>query len=351
VLAYLELKGVRNLAPAKLDFHRSLNIVHGENASGKTSLLEAIALVTSGRSFRSHHLENILNHNADHFLLFAKTDSGDRLGYQWSGKNREIHLNGEPGATLSRLAQVLPMHWFTPETHAEFARSRRHRIATLDWVLFHVEQNFYEVWSRYRRLLAQRNAALKAGASTNAWDADLVKQAEAIANFRSQAQEQLAPHIKFYSEIIPGAKEITFRVRQGWSEEKGLQQALLDDRERDRKDGYTHSGAHRADFEIFIDGQRLREQASQGQLKLLVLALRLSQLRLFRDSVGRECLLLLDDLPAELDPERRKRVMTLFAEMPLQVFITATEPELIDLSSWGHGYKMFHVKHGQIAPL
>ena len=348
MLERLELEGVRNLAPAKLEFHPSLNVIYGENASGKTSLLEAIALVSGGRSFRTSQLEKVLNHEKESFLIFAKTNAGDKLGYQWSSKQREIHLNGEPGARLSELAQVLPLQWFTPDTHAEFARSRRHRIATLDWVLFHVEHGFYDAWVRYRRLLAQRNAALKSGADTSAWDVDFVVQAEKLAGYREQAKLRLAPHIKTYSKIIPGVGEISVRMRNGWSEEKGLEKALADDRERDRKDGYTHSGAHRSDFEIYLDGQKLRDEASQGQLKLLVLALRLSQIRLFGEMVDRECLLLLDDLPAELDPERRRQVMTLFSEMRLQVFVTATESELIDLSSWRQGHRMFHVEHGTI---
>ena len=349
MLAYLEVEGVRNLEPAQLELHPELNLICGENASGKTSLLEAIALVSSGRSFRCNQLDHIRSHNKECLLVFGKTLAGDRLGYRWADKKREIHLNGETGTRLSQLAQALPMQWFTPDTHTEFAKSRRSRIAILDWVLFHVEQDFYDAWNRYRRLLAQRNAALKAGANTSIWDVDLVKQAEVIANLRNRALEWVAPHIKACSRIVPAVGDISFRVRHGWPAEKSLKTALADDKERDRKEGYTHSGPHRADFEVFLDGRRLRDEASQGQLKSMVLALRLSQIRLFGDQTQRRCLLLLDDLPAELDPTRRKEALDLISEMQVQVFITATESRLIDLDSWPRGHKMLHVKHGRLS--
>jgi DNA replication and repair protein RecF len=240
------------------------------------------------------------------------------------------------------------MQSVTPDTHVEFSKSRKQRVAILDWVLFHVEHGFYEAWTRYRRALAQRNAALRNNGDTSVWDGELVTLATTIVEYRSEALELLRPFLDVYSGIIPGVNEMSVRVRQGWSVDKTLDQALLDDAERDRKEGYTHSGAHRGDLEIFLNGRRLREEASQGQLKLVVLVLRLSQIRLFSEQTGRGCILLLDDLPAELDPLRRSEVLSLLSEIPLQVFITATEPGLIGFERWPHGHQLFHVEHGLV---
>lgn len=342
------MSGVRNLQPTTLSFHNNLNLIYGENASGKTSLLEAIAILSSGKSFRTSSLENVIGHEADELRVFGEKQDGSRLGYQWSNQGREIRINGETGTRSSQLAQLLPLQTFTPDTHVEFTRSRKHRIAVLDWLLFHVEQGFHETWTKYQRILAQRNAALKKSLDPSAWDVDLVKQGDLIITSRRRALEWLKPFLFEYSEVLPEVSEIGARLKKGWAQDKTLAQALLDDKERDAKDGYTHSGAHRSDLEILLEGRKLREEASQGQLKILVMALRLSQLKYFCSQTQDRCLFLLDDLPAELDEARRKDILAVLAELPLQVFITSTEPALVDLQAWPTDYKMFHVEQGKV---
>ena len=169
MLSTLEVTGIRNLQDRVLDLHPSLNLIYGENASGKTSLLEAISILGSGKSFRTSSLENVLSHGAEILRVFGRTEDGDRLGYQWSRAGKEIRINGEPVSRISTLAQALPLQSFTPETHIEFTRSRKHRVAVLDWLLFHVEPGFHEIWSRYQRALAQRNAALKNKQNPRNW--------------------------------------------------------------------------------------------------------------------------------------------------------------------------------------
>lgn len=349
MLTRLQVTGVRNLEPVTLEPHPTLNVIHGENASGKTSLLEAVSILSSGRSFRTNSLEHAVNHTAAELQVFGQSGNGDRVGYRWGGKAREIRINGESANRLSQLAQALPLQWFTPDTHINFIRSRQQRISTLDWTLFHVEHRFHEIWSRYRRLREQRNAALKAGQTTGAWDTELVEQGERITRHRQQALELLTPAIERYAAGLPDARGVSVRLRQGWNQEKTLAQALADDRERDRKEGFTHSGPHRGDLEVLLDGHKVREEASQGQLKMIVLALRLAQVDTFCQETGRACLFLADDLPAELDEERRGEVMRMMSGLPLQLYLTTTDPQLVDTTIWPGGHKLFHVEHGRVA--
>jgi DNA replication and repair protein RecF len=348
LLSTLEVTGVRNLQNGVLEFHPSLNLVCGQNASGKTSLLEAISILASGKSFRTASLENVISHGADTLRVFGKTSEGDRLGFQWSKTGKEIRINGEPVNRLSALAQALPLQSFTPDTHIEFTRSRKHRIAILDWLLFHVEPGFHETWSRYQRALAQRNAALKDGQNPALWNRELAGLGEQVVHFRRQALDWLRPHIEKFARAIPGDHEIDINIRQGWSQDKTLVQALEENIERDCRDGYTHAGAHRTDLEIEFSGRKVREEASQGQLKTLVMALRLSQLQFYTDQTGRKCIFILDDLPAELDEARRSQVLSVLADLPLQLFITTTEADLIDLQQWSGGHRLFHVEQGRI---
>lgn len=346
MLKSIEFSGVRNLQQAGFEFHPHLNIVCGPNASGKTSLLESIAILASGKSFRTSSLENVVNHQADYLRIFGRTESGHRLGYQWGSGGRQIRIDGEAVSRASLLAQVLPLQHFTPDTHTEFARSRRHRIAIPDWTLFHVEHGFHETWSKFRRVLAQRNAALKGNQDTRVWDKDFVDLAEKITRSREKILDRLLPYIQELGQAIPGGGDIEIRLRRGWGKERDLTEVLADDRDRDRRDGYTHSGAHRADLDVRFDGFKAREQASQGQLKTLVMVLRLSQLSLFSKESDRPSLLLLDDLPAELDQVRRDQLMAILARLPLQVFLTTTEAQLVELANWDKGLKMFHVEQG-----
>lgn len=348
MLSRIEIAGVRNLANTSLDFDQKLNLVCGQNASGKTSLLEAIGILASGKSFRTHSLDNVIGHDAEVLRVFGKSGEGNRLGYQWTKKAREIRINGEIVSRSSLLAQALPLQYFTPDTHTEFIRDRKYRIAVLDWLLFHVEQGFHEDWSRYQRTIAQRNAALRLQQDPSPWDADLIKIGEKIMLARNNALEWIKPILNEYCVALPGTGLIKARLKKGWASDKTLAKAIADDADRDRRDGYTHSGAHRSDLELELDGRKVKEEASQGQLKILIMALRLSQLKYFIDQTGKPCIFLLDDLPAELDETRRQQVMSLLARMPLQVFITSTEPGLIDLGDWWGGHRLFHVEQGRI---
>jgi len=348
LLSTLEVAGVRNLQNGLLEFHPSLNLIHGHNASGKTSLVEAISILASGKSFRTSSLENVVSHGNDLLRVFGRTTEGDRLGFQWSKAGKEIRINGETVSRLSALAQALPLQSFTPDTHIEFTRSRKHRIAVLDWLLFHVEPGFHESWTRYQRALAQRNAALKSNQNPVAWNRELATLGEQVVAFRRQSLDWLQPHIERFAKAVPGNHQLGIRIKQGWSAGKGLSEALEEDFERDRRDGFTHSGAHRSDLDIELEGRKVREEASQGQLKTLVMALRLSQLQFYTNQSERGCIFILDDLPAELDEARRADVLSELAELPLQLFITSTEPGLIDLKNWSTGYRLFHVEQGSI---
>jgi len=348
LLSTIEVAGIRNLQDGIFEFHSNLNLIYGQNASGKTSLLEAISILASGKSFRTSSLENVISHGVETLRVVGKTTEGDRLGYQWSKTGKEIRINGEAVSRLSALAQALPLQSFTPDTHIEFTRSRKHRIAALDWLLFHVEPGFHETWTRYQRALAQRNAALKDNQNAAVWNKDLAALGEKVVQYRRQALEWLRPHIERFAMAIPGSNEIDFKIKQGWPQEKSLIEALGDDLERDRRDGFTHAGAHRSDLDIELEGRKVREEASQGQLKTLVMALRLSQLQYYTDQSRQSCIFILDDLPAELDEARRSEVLSVLAGLPLQLFITSTEAGLVSLDNWTSGYRLFHVEQGRI---
>ncbi len=350
-LAFLEFSGVRNLSPGRLTVHPRLNLVVGPNASGKTSLLESIHLLGTGKSFRTSRLEKVIQHDTDTLTVFGRCQIGAEevaLGYQRRDGEHEIHINGQKADQLASLAQRLPLQIVSPDTHFSFLKHARYRRSAIDWGLFHVEPEFFDIWSRYQRLLKQRNAALKQdGIATDVWDESLAEAGEQIHQHRRRYLGRLKKFITRYSEQLLTDAEMDLRLRSGWRQGESLAQVLSEDQQRDREQGFTHSGPHRADLDLMLSGFDARQEASQGQWKLMTLVLRLAQLEDFVEETGRDCILLLDDLAAELDERRRRMVMALLASLPLQIFATATELSHLDTDAWSD-HKVFHVEQGAI---
>lgn len=350
-LVLLEHHGVRNLQAGRLSPHPQLNLIVGDNASGKSSLLEAIHILGTGKSFRTNRLERVIQHGKDKLTVFGRLRNNNNeqtLGYQRHGAEREIHIDGKRKDQLAELAQTLPLQVISPDTHFSFLKHAKFRRAAIDWGLFHVEPDFYALWSRHQRLLKQRNAALKQGATQlEVWDQPLAECGEQIHLRRQRYLQRLQSRIERQRQHLLPDEEIVLRLRSGWRQDQPLAEVLSEDHSRDREHGYTHSGAHRADLEWQLSGQDARQEASQGQWKLLTLVLRLAQLEDFVIETRRDCILLLDDLPAELDADHRRRVMSMLASLPLQIFATTTELGHLLADSW-KDHAVFHVEHGNI---
>ena len=354
-LVSLDLQNIRVYKHTHLEPNPHLNLVSGANASGKTTLLEAIHLLGTGRSFRTAQAEHLRRSEFHELRVVGKLEQANgeivRLGLSHGVDGRRVSINGLAQQQVSNLALHLPLQIISPDTHYEFQQSARHRRGTLDWGLFHVEPGFHALWNRYQRVLQQRNAALKGRGQTqvhHVWDDELVKAGEKLQESRARQLEKILPHFQSCCLRLLGEKhQVDLILDAGWYVERGFGESLVQDRERDRARGFTHSGPQRADLEIILDGQKSKQGASHGQHKVLVLALRLAQISYLLESTGRACCLLIDDLAAELDAEHHIRLSRFLANLPIQIFVTTTEPVLIDREHWP-SFTTFHVKHGMV---
>jgi DNA replication and repair protein RecF len=352
-LVSLDIQNIRVYERIHLEPNPYLNLVSGANASGKTTLLEAISLLGTGRSFRTAQAEQLRRSGTTDLSVSGKlsTIGGEtiRLGLTHGVEGRRVSINGLEQQQVSNLALHLPLQVISPDTHYEFQQSAKHRRGVLDWGLFHVEPDFHSLWARFQRILQQRNAALKDNIQPQArhvWDEELVKTGEILHEARARQTGRLLPHFQSCcQQLLGGGCQVDLVLDPGWSGE--FSEALQRDRERDRARGFTHSGPQRADLEILLNGQMSKLTASHGQHKVLVLALRLAQISYLRESTGRACCLLLDDLAAELDADHRARLSRFLATLSIQVFVTTTELSLIDRNHWP-SYKTFHVEHGMV---
>jgi DNA replication and repair protein RecF len=351
----LTVQRLRILKSAHLQPSPRVNLIIGPNAAGKTSLLEAIDVLSRGRSFRSHLVESLLTNRETSFTISARLLRPEGLkinvGVERSRIASRLRIDGENATSIADLAALLPVQVLHPESHQLIQGGPAHRRAYLDWGVFHVEPGFIQAWRHYRRALSQRNAALRSSpAGARHWDLELSEEAQTIDAHRSAYMQELAPTLKTCFEKLLGACEIEVAYRRGWTAEIDLAVVLERELAVDAQRGYTGSGPHRAEVDVRVHGRQASTVVSRGQQKLLSAALTLAQTQLFVHQTGLPCVVLVDDLPAELQVENRERLLAELAATNAQVFMTSTEANLINLDYWSD-QKTFHVEQGHIREL
>lgn len=353
-LRTLTVADLRNIKDEQLEFSPHLNIIHGENGSGKTSLLEAVYVLGMGRSFRTPEIRHVISRGAARLMVVGGVSGGRGDGVFTIGLSRtptktEIKIGGDKVKRLATLAAYLPVMVVTPHSHKMIESERRHRREYVDWGLFHVEQGFYEHWRTYANALRQRNAALKErlnDRSCYAWDRVLIESGAEIDGYRTRYVTDLTPFLRELSETLVGMVDIRFCYERGWPDDGSFESALVDARAADRRLGRTTVGPHRADLRVTVAGMDALAVVSRGQQKLLVYSMKLAQIRHLRAQREKSTVLLLDDLAAELDADRRNRLLASLKGDAAQVFVTTTDIEALAPAGWP-GVKLFHVEQGR----
>lgn len=377
-LTHIHIHHFRNLADIELS-PSLCNVFFGQNGSGKTSILESIYLLSRGKSFRHHQPKHYIQHGFEATTVFAKLIDGN-LATTTSTKietvaiekaqdaSTQLRLNGQTLVTQSPLSQRLPTLLLEPATLNALEEGSQIRRELLDWLVFHVEQNFHLHWLAYYRILKQRNSLLKSSQplthlqrqEINSWDSQLAIHAEKINTYR---EEILQTWQGFFAQqvavFLPQyADKLVLRYSVGFDKEKGLQAVLAERLDMDKELGYTRMGCHRADINVmlkFVDESShahtlpATDMLSRGEKKLLMTALRLSQLPLLNQA-GKVPLVLLDDITAELDENALTLLLKGLKQVNSQLFITSLSDEIVPMVQeiWQHEVKLFHVKQGDV---
>jgi DNA replication and repair protein RecF len=348
----LEFSHVRNLRPQSFLPHPRINLLYGDNGSGKTSVLESLHLLGLGRSFRSGRIRRLINDEASECHVVALFDGGHGAGVRkLADGSSELRLDGRSDVTLAEVAQRLPLQLLNPEIMDLLDGGSKARRALLDWGVFHVEHRFFPLWQRYQRALKQRNSALRNGTigrlDMRPWHVELDEAALGLHAMRQAYMESLQPHMRAcFAGFLPDL-DLSLEYHPGWDISESLLTLLDESRERDRGRGHTQVGPHRADLRIKVNGVVADEVLSRGQKKLTVCALKLAQVARLK-ATGHECLVLVDDLASELDGGARQRLCSYLVELGMQVFITCIDPATVVPALGGAGFKMFHVEHGTV---
>lgn len=341
----------RCLVDIDLEFQPQYNLVYGKNASGKTSLLEALAYLGRGKSFRGAPTSSLVCHGEPDFVLFGQVEEGSRMvamGVRNGRDGLEIKVDGDDEAGVARLVESLPMQVIDPEVHSLVAGGPEQRRRFLDWVVFHVEHEFLRAWRRFRRVLKQRNSLLKRGASTGellSWDEEFVALGGRIDEIRRSVLEMTLPVLEdTASDMLDEA--VALGYVPGWKSELSLAAALKASRERDLQLGSTQVGPHRAEIRIQANDRQAKRLVSRGQQKLLASALIIGASEVVQDAIERPLVLLMDDPAAELDSDSLGRIMAGAVALGSQLIVTSLDPKSISFPSEP---RLFHVEHGTVS--
>ena len=349
----LRVQGLRCLNDVVLELDPGINVFSGANGAGKTSILEAVFLLSHARSFRSGAREALLQRGAEHLSVYAELRHGDnrttRLGLGRKGSRWDARVDSE-SVPIGQLVRECAVVCFEPGSHALIAGAAEERRRYLDWGVFHVEHEFLIAWRRYQRALKQRNSLLRSKDSISGdlfvpWEQELSLNAHLIDQHRTRYLEMLMPHLlSSVGALLPELGICELRYRRGWSEENDLAEQLRELRGRDIARGHTTVGAHRADWSLGFAAAPLREHLSRGQEKLTALGCMLAQAELFAAQRGEWPVVCLDDLASELDQQHQAAVVAQLAAGGAQVWLTGTEVPLAlnDVVS-----RVFHVEQGQ----
>lgn len=343
---------LRNLVDVDLEFSPQCNLICGPNGSGKTSLLEAIYLLARGKSFRCSRLSRLARFNESAYSVRSEiVRELNRIKLAARYEKRELTLTngGDAVKRSSELVTLLPLTLVSTDSHKLFSDGPKQRRKFIDWGVFHVKPRFLEVWRAYCRAMGQRNALLRqgsAGTTLSSWNHELENAALEIDEWRRDYVEALRGYFMPMLASLVDLNDLTIDYQRGWPVNISLSDHLLQCQERDLRLGYTRDGPHTADLQIKVSGVAAQECASRGQQKLIISALHLAQAALFSEQLNQSCLVLVDDLPAELDAERRVYLLNLLNSLQCQVFITAIEENELDLGVFSES-KVFHVKQGR----
>lgn len=337
-LKQIRIQHIRNLTDVTLDRLSRINILYGDNGSGKTSVLEAIHFLGLTRSFRSNQLRHLVQEGQSRALVFARIDP-QGTG-QTSPLGVERTLDGEvrvryTGENLdaARLAELLPIQVINSDTFDLLDGSPGVRRQFLDWGVFHFNPAFIHLWRGFRRILKQRNSLLKCGKIDlrvrQLWDAEFIQYAEQLTALRQRYIEQLRPGFEQVLSVLLQGVEVQLKFSPGWDRKRGLEALLAESFERDLRQGFTTLGPQRADLRFKAGHLNAADRLSRGQKKLVVSAFRLAQGALFHRLNHRACIYLIDDLPAELDEYHCRQFCKFLEASANQCFITCVDPGLL----------------------
>ena len=348
----LSLENYRNIENISLSPCEGVNIIYGENAQGKTNILEAIFLFTGLKSFRSSKDSELVMFGKDFSRIKTQFETSHRKNTSEIKitDRRRASLNGVSLKSPTELMSRFPASLFSPGFMSLIQNGPSERRKFIDSAICQIKPRYAVLLSEYTKLVKQRNAVLKDNEDIKSVRLflDCINDAftnlgEEIYRERKEYLDLLLPYVsEIYSGLSSGKEEISFSyLRKGYHGEDSLREIVKNHEKADIGAKITLTGPHRDDIEININGVSARSFGSQGQTRTASISMKLAERQIFREDTGAEPVLLLDDVLSELDAKRQDFVLNHITSG--QVFITCCETD--KLTQLG---KVIKVEKGQI---
>ena len=348
----IKINNFRNYKLEKINLEKNINIFYGENAQGKTNIIEAIFLCSMGKSFRAKKDKEMIllsKENASVEIEYKKLDRDGKIKIELNNK-KNVYINGIKIKKLSELLGNINIVIFTPDDINILKGGPQNRRRFLDIMISQLKPNYMYNLNLYLKTLEQRNNYLrqikeeyKKEELLDIWDEKLSEYAINIYNYRKEFLEKINKKIKnIHQEITDNKEEIEIEYLSECINKEEYLKLLKGRRKLDIIKGFTTKGVHRDDFVIYINKKRLDIFGSQGQHRTAILSLKLSELNIIEEEIGEKPILLLDDFMSELDEKRRNHFLEKINDT--QVIITCTDKINIE----NKNILIYNVKEGKV---
>ena len=348
------LKNFRNYDEQKIELNESANDFFGNNAQGKTNILEALYFCALGRSFRTHKESELINFK-DSFsnivVNYQKSNRDNCIEISLNKKNSKvIKYNGIKLSKNSELVGHINLVIFSPDDIMILKQGPALRRKFLDILISQLKPKYLHELNEYNKILEQRNAMLKSKKldTIDIWNEQLAIQTEKIYSYRKEYIDKLQEKLKVIHPGLTDNKEIIeIKYKTRFKDKETFIEILNENKNLDLLRGYTSEGSHREDFEISINGKSLNLYGSQGQHRTAVLALKIAELKIIKEEIGENPVLLLDDVTSELDEHR---VMSIFEVVKdYQVLITCTDiNSVLKYDCLTKNIKLYNISNGHV---
>lgn len=361
----VELKNYRNYKDLKIDFDERVNLILGNNAQGKTNLVESIYIASFGKSFRTGSDYKLIKFGEKETFIKVEAEKEDystdvEIVIKLKGSSSTEKFVKKDRKNISRASELLNnilIVVFSPEDLKIVKDEPEKRRKFINRELCQISLSYYESFSSYRKILLQRNTYLKEininPDILDAWDVQMAKHGANIIKLREKYIEKIAELSRaIHSGITGGEEELIIKYEPNLKiqptlkdQEDRFYEALKMSFDSDLKNRNTQVGPHRDDISFFVNGVDMRSYGSQGQQRTCALSLKLAELSLIKEDTGETPILILDDVMSELDQKRQEFLINTLKEN--QLFITTTDLDKGVISKL-EGAAIFHVEAGTV---
>ncbi len=328
----IKIKDFRNYNELDLDFNSKVNFILGQNAQGKTNLLESIYITSIGKSFRTSRDTEMICFGKDFARVYCEISRNDIDGsveiiIDRAGK-KFVKLDGVKIKRASELLKNVYIVIFSPEDLKIVKDEPEKRRKFIDRELCQIKPSYYDSLSNYKKVLLQRNTYLKEEtvdpSILDIWDMQLAEYGKRVMRHRSEFIEKLDfISSEIHGKITDGRENLSIKYAPNVDFKDDLYEILKKSCDNDMRQRTTTRGPHKDDLEFFIDSINVRSFGSQGQQRTCALSLKLAEIKIIEDETGEKPVLLLDDVMSELDSMRQKFLIKSLED--IQLFITTTE--------------------------